>query len=40
MQTWDRVWTDEMLYKKYGITPDEQAYIESQVRVMNGDDGE
>jgi hypothetical protein len=29
-----------MLYQKYGITEEEQAYIESQVRVMNGDDGE
>lgn len=40
LQTWDRIWTDEMLYQKYGITAEEQAYIESQVRVMNGDDGE
>lgn len=34
MQTWDRVWTDEALYAKYGLTEDEQAYIESQVKVM------
>lgn len=40
LQTWDRIWTDEMLYQKYGITAEEQAYIESQIRVMNGDDGE
>ena len=40
MQSWDRTWTDELLYQKYGITADEQAYIESQVRVMNGDDVE
>lgn len=42
MQTWDRVWTDEVLYNKYGITREEQAYIESQVRAMdfNDDDGE
>jgi site-specific DNA-methyltransferase (adenine-specific) len=40
VQSWDQTWTDQMLYQKYGITPDEQAYIESQVRVMNGDDGE
>jgi site-specific DNA-methyltransferase (adenine-specific) len=39
MQTWDRTWTDEALYVKYGITPDEQAYIESQVRVMSLDNG-
>lgn len=39
MQTWDRVWSDEQLYSKYGITPDEQAYIESQVRVMEVGNG-
>ena len=33
-QTWDRTWTDAELYKKYGITPDEQAYIESMVKEM------
>ncbi len=37
MQTWDRVWTDDILYEKYGITKQERAYIESQVRVMNLD---
>ena len=36
-QTWDRTWTDEALYAKYGITPQEQEYIESQVRPMNLD---
>ncbi len=35
MQTWDRTWTDEALYAKYGITKKEQAYIESQVRAMS-----
>lgn len=35
MQTWDRTWTDEALYAKYGITKKERAYIESQVREMN-----
>ena len=35
MQTWDRTWTDAELYEKYGITLDEQSYIESQVRPMN-----
>jgi site-specific DNA-methyltransferase (adenine-specific) len=35
MQTWDRLWTDGDLYEKYGITADEQAYIESQVRAMD-----
>ncbi|HEX8467518.1 MAG TPA: Eco57I restriction-modification methylase domain-containing protein [Allosphingosinicella sp.] len=30
----DRVWTDEVLYEKYGITHDEIAYIESMIRPM------
>lgn len=33
-QTWDRVWTDEELYKKYRITKAEQEYIESMVKEM------
>jgi site-specific DNA-methyltransferase (adenine-specific) len=33
-QTWDRNWTDEMLHKKYGITEDEIAYINSMIRPM------
>ena len=40
MQTWDRTWTDEDLYSKYGITKKEQAYIESQVRSMNLNEGD
>jgi site-specific DNA-methyltransferase (adenine-specific) len=40
MQTWNRTWTDEALYAKYDITRKEQAYIESQVRVMNLDDSD
>lgn len=40
MQNWDRTWTDELLYQKYGITADEQAYIESQIRMMSVDDGD
>ncbi len=39
MQTWDRIWTDEALYAKYGVTRAEQTYIESQVRVMSLDNG-
>ncbi len=35
MQSWDRQWTDEALYEKYGITTEEQAYIESQVKAMS-----
>lgn len=33
-QAWDHVWTDVELYKKYGITKDEQAYIETMIREM------
>lgn len=40
MQKWNRTWTDEDLYAKYGITRKEQAYIESQVREMNLDDSD
>jgi hypothetical protein len=35
IQTWDRTWTDEELYAKYGITDDEIAFIESIVRPMD-----
>jgi site-specific DNA-methyltransferase (adenine-specific) len=27
-------WTDEKLYAKYGITSEEQAFIESMIRPM------
>jgi site-specific DNA-methyltransferase (adenine-specific) len=37
IQTWDRAWTDELLYAKYGINPDEQVYIASQVKAMTID---
>ncbi len=33
-QTWDRIWTDEELYSKYGITEAEQAYIAEMIREM------
>jgi len=33
-QKWDRTWTDAELYKKYGITKDEQAYIEAMIKEM------
>jgi len=40
IQTWDRIWTDHELYEKYGVTEDEKAYIESQVKSLNiGDVG-
>lgn len=34
IQAWNRTWTDEDLYAKYGITRKEQEYIASQVRSM------
>jgi len=37
VQEWDRTWTDDALYEKYGITKKERKYIESQVRAMNLD---
>lgn len=33
-----KYWTDEKLYKKYGLTKDEIAFIESMVRPMPADD--
>jgi site-specific DNA-methyltransferase (adenine-specific) len=38
-QAWDREWTDEGLYKKYGITKAEIAFIDSMIRPMNLDNG-
>ncbi len=34
LQVWDLTWTDAELYAKYGITADEQSYIESMIRPM------
>lgn len=34
MQNFNEEWTDEKLYKKYGLTEDEIAYIESMIRPM------
>lgn len=31
----DREWTDEKLYKKYGITKAEIAFIEGMIRPMD-----
>jgi site-specific DNA-methyltransferase (adenine-specific) len=36
-QTWDRQWTDQMLFEKYGLTEDEIAFIETIVRPMDMD---
>jgi site-specific DNA-methyltransferase (adenine-specific) len=35
MQDFSEPWTDEKLYKKYGLTPDEIAFIESMIRPMD-----
>ncbi|MBQ5352472.1 MAG: hypothetical protein IIU38_09815, partial [Bacteroidaceae bacterium] len=34
LQDFSHPWTDEMLYKKYGLTDDEIAFIESMIRPM------
>lgn len=35
-QAWDQTWTDDLLYAKYGVEPEEIAYIESMIRPMEG----
>jgi len=40
VQDWDRVWTDEALYEKYGITTEEINYIKAMIRPMALDDGD
>jgi len=37
-QSWNRAWTDDLLYSKYGITKAETAFIESMIRPMGEDD--
>ncbi|MDA3876578.1 MAG: Eco57I restriction-modification methylase domain-containing protein [Halothiobacillus sp.] len=37
-QSWNRTWTDELLYKKYDVTEDEVAFIESMIRPMSEGD--
>ena len=34
-QTWNKTWTDEQLYEKYGITKDESEFINSMIRPMD-----
>jgi site-specific DNA-methyltransferase (adenine-specific) len=36
-QSWDQIWTDKELYKKYKLTKDEIAFIESMIRPMEPD---
>ena len=33
-QTWDRIWTDEELFKKYKLTKKEIEFIDSLIRPM------
>ncbi len=37
-QAWDRTWTDEVLYKKYGLAKDDIAFIESRIRPVEASD--
>jgi site-specific DNA-methyltransferase (adenine-specific) len=39
MQDFSEPWTDEKLYKKYGLTQDEIAFIESMIRPMEMEGG-
>ena len=34
IQDFSHPWTDEMLYKKYGLDDDEIAFIDSMIRPM------
>jgi site-specific DNA-methyltransferase (adenine-specific) len=36
-QTWDRMWTDRLLYSKYGLTQSEIDYIEDVIKPMTSD---
>lgn len=36
VQHWDRIWTDAELYSKYEISPEEQSFIESLIRPIDG----
>jgi hypothetical protein len=38
LQDFSKTWTDKMLYKQYGLTNDEIAYIEKLIRPMDMDD--
>lgn len=37
LQDWSKPWTDEELYKKYDLSKDEIAYIESMIKPMGGE---
>ena len=38
MQTWDKQWTDEELYKSYGLSAEEIEFVEKIVRPMESSD--
>ncbi|HEV3374300.1 MAG TPA: hypothetical protein VG051_01260, partial [Candidatus Acidoferrum sp.] len=38
VQKFDEPWSDEKLYRKYGLTKDEVAFIESMIRPMDASD--
>lgn len=40
MQDFSEPWTDEKLYKKYGLTDTEISFIESTIRTVNGGDAD
>lgn len=40
MQDFSKAWTDEELYKKYGIDENEIAFINSMIRPMDLNGGE
>ena len=40
MQDFTQPWTDEKLYQKYGLTPEEISFIESMIRPMPANNGE
>jgi site-specific DNA-methyltransferase (adenine-specific) len=40
VQPWDRTWTDAELYKKYKLTKDQIAFIESMIRPMGEDEND
>lgn len=37
-QTWDRIWTDQMLFDKYGLSASDIAHIEASVRLRAASD--
>jgi site-specific DNA-methyltransferase (adenine-specific) len=39
LQEWSQIWTDKLLYEKYSINDEEQAFIESQITEMSVESG-